>query len=1237
VSAASISVLIEAQDKASGVIANLSKSLSGLGGMAVGAATAGLVAVAAGGAAMVAGLGAAVGAAADFEKTMSGVGAVTGASQDEMAALSKKALQLGKDTAFGAAEAAAGLGELAKGGVSIEDILDGAATAMTNLAAAGGIKLPQAAEVAANAMSLFSLKGKDVENVANKIAGAANASTIDVNDFSLSMKAAGGVIKLTGGSFDDAALAITAMGKAGYKGSDAGTSLKTMYLNLIPKTKEQIALSKELGLITADGANAFFDASGKVKSYSEIAGVMAKAFGHMTAEQRTAKMETLFNTDAIRAAEVAMSLGAEGADKLAAAMSKVSAEAVGQERMKNLAGSWEMFTGSVETAGIVLGSAFIPALKLAVDGATGLLNNAMPGIEAFAKGISTLFADVGSAISGEAPVTEAAVNEVIDAINRPWLDEGQLAEIGKNYKDFIKQGFDPKAVADLFNYYDPIDEVEKIARDLGQGYSENVALGVTKAAPAVGSAVQRVAGVMAGGIAKALGFTPEQATAISNGASGVVKAVEQAKKDVDTAIAMAGMSKDLAESGGVSGGGAAAGSLAWSITKKLGFTPEASLAISTDVKNFVSQVEGALKNVDAIFSNRAGSEGQKGAELGLAQIIKDAFGPDAVNPAITGIQNLDLALENLDPTIRGMKSAFEEGGIQGAIAAAFGQDTLDAMTRFGEALNTHVVPGLGLLKDAFSGTKTDADGMKDSTNGVIEVLDLLSTAIESTGKAFEILGGLRDIAEIMRTDVTGFFGEIGTAAGTLGTDIGKLDGTTESFDRVKASAETLATVLMGHFTEIGKAAIELANENFPQLSKGGDTLHTNLAYTFMQIGIKAGTMKTEVSNALNGIVTVAQGIADSIFNVGFNIGFNAVQGVINGIGSLLGAARAKAAEIGEVVKGALAERLKLGSPSRVTYQYGQWFVEGFTDGITAAAFGGAGAAASMGQSFMEAFQQSITSDEISWRDVVQHWFGADFLSAVDAVTDRGMDIEKAVAAVHELFSVDLIDEAYRLPAMIRNLGIDIIDEVHELPVGIQEAVTRGLSDIKGSDFTSALETALTSDDIRWQDVIIQWFGYEFLDEVEKASYAGGLSVTDAVRQAMEDGTSSIVAAARDLARDTAGAFQGGWAESMRQFNPQTSFDFLDQRDFDHWQELRKTLPDMQNLLLAPTGPSIDVPQPSDQKIRDDMMMGLNASHRTPTDDLLIEQNGLLRETNRLLQALPGGMARGVRLEAAASG
>jgi phage-related protein len=179
---------------------------------------------------------------------------------------------------------------------------------------------------------------------------------------------------LTGLTFDDTATAIALMGQAGIKGSDAGTSLKTFLSNLQPVTKKQIGLFKELGIVTADGANKFFDAKGNIKSMADVSGVLSDALKGMTNQQKTMALETLFGSDAIRAAAVMADKGTEGFNKMGDAMGKVSAAEVAEKRMDNFKGSLEQMKGSLETVGITLGTVLLPPLKQVVDAVADALN-----------------------------------------------------------------------------------------------------------------------------------------------------------------------------------------------------------------------------------------------------------------------------------------------------------------------------------------------------------------------------------------------------------------------------------------------------------------------------------------------------------------------------------------------------------------------------------------------------------------------------------------------------------------------------------------------------------------------------------------------------------------------------------------------------------------------------------------------------------------------------------------------
>lgn len=383
------------------------------------------------GVAVAAGFGLAIKTASDFEFRMSAIQAVSGATAGEMDLISEAALRIGKDTVFSASDAALAMEELIKAGISTKDVLNGAADATVALAAAGGVDLPTAATIAANAMNQFNKTADELVGVTDTIAGAANASAIDMGEFAMSLGQVGAVANLAGLSFEDTSLAIAAMGNAGIKGSDAGTSLKQVLLNLIPSTKKQADLFRELGITTLDSQaafdmlsengitpasqsfgdifdaadkyiqqqkgltestdatqkaatklltsnelmkNSFYDSEGQLKSLAEVSDVLSTALEGMTDAQKQATLEQMFGSDAIRGAAIIAKEGSAGFDELSASINKVSAADVAATRMDNLQGSTEQLMGSLETLWITVGTKLIPVFRQIVDSLTAVVN-----------------------------------------------------------------------------------------------------------------------------------------------------------------------------------------------------------------------------------------------------------------------------------------------------------------------------------------------------------------------------------------------------------------------------------------------------------------------------------------------------------------------------------------------------------------------------------------------------------------------------------------------------------------------------------------------------------------------------------------------------------------------------------------------------------------------------------------------------------------------------------------------
>lgn len=317
--------------------------------------------------------GLAVKSAADFESQISGIEAVSQGTEEQMERVRQKALKLGADTKFSAGEAAGAIEELSRKGIDLEDVLGGAADAVVNLSAATGTQLETSATIAANAMNVFGIDAKDLDRVVNQIAGFDVVGS-SVEDFGMALTQSGAVADLVGLSFEDLTVAIAAMSKAGINSSDAGTSIKTFLNNLQPTTEKQIALAKELGIVTEDGTNNFYDQNGQLKSMQEVAGVLSGAVSGLTDQQKQLALETLFGSDAIRAAAVIAEQGAPGFAALSAQIGEVDAGEQAAIRMDNLSGSIEQLKGSVETYLIAAGTPFLDSVRSIIDALTGLVN-----------------------------------------------------------------------------------------------------------------------------------------------------------------------------------------------------------------------------------------------------------------------------------------------------------------------------------------------------------------------------------------------------------------------------------------------------------------------------------------------------------------------------------------------------------------------------------------------------------------------------------------------------------------------------------------------------------------------------------------------------------------------------------------------------------------------------------------------------------------------------------------------
>jgi TP901 family phage tail tape measure protein len=300
--------------------------------------------------------GSVIHAAADFQDAMKMVKAVTGANAAQMALLSAKALALGADMrlpATSAVDAAVAFRELSKAGLSINDVL-GAGRGVLQLAAAGELDVADAAGIAASQLNAFHLKGKEATRVADLLAAAANASQAEVHDVALAAQQAATSFFQARQPVEAMVTAISLMANAGIRGSDAGTSLKVMLQRLEAPTKKAKAAMDHYGI-------AVFDAQGKTRPLRDIIRDLEPVFARMTDAQRAAFTQTVFGTDAMRAANVVLGGGVKRWDAMTLAVTKQGAAAkLAAAKNEGLHGAMDAFRSVLDTLKVAMGT---PTLK----------------------------------------------------------------------------------------------------------------------------------------------------------------------------------------------------------------------------------------------------------------------------------------------------------------------------------------------------------------------------------------------------------------------------------------------------------------------------------------------------------------------------------------------------------------------------------------------------------------------------------------------------------------------------------------------------------------------------------------------------------------------------------------------------------------------------------------------------------------------------------------------------------
>lgn len=296
---------------------------------------------------VVAGLSLATRETMKFEQALADLSAAANPTEAGMERIKGKAFELSKELrVLNPIQITQGFTELLKTGMDLETVLGSAGLAASKFARVGQLETETAATVMADAMKVFN---ETADRTVNTLSAGADASSISIRQMVESFQQVSAVAGLAQQKLDTTAAAVAILGNNAIKGSDAGTSLKTMLLRLMAPADKAADVIEKYNLKVRD-------ANGNMLPFRDIIGELESKLGTLNNEVRDNVLFDIFGQDAIRAASVFLKEGTEGWDKMMASMNGALTVAEKfDQQTDTMTGSWEAMTAALSRMRIRLG------------------------------------------------------------------------------------------------------------------------------------------------------------------------------------------------------------------------------------------------------------------------------------------------------------------------------------------------------------------------------------------------------------------------------------------------------------------------------------------------------------------------------------------------------------------------------------------------------------------------------------------------------------------------------------------------------------------------------------------------------------------------------------------------------------------------------------------------------------------------------------------------------------------
>ena len=231
---------------------------------------------------------------AEYEKALNKTTAIGGLDQDSRKKLDTLFRDLGASTEYTATEAANTGTALTRAGFTSDEIV-AALPALLNAATANDMGLEETASSMADILRAYSMSASEMGTVSDIITKSANIANLGVHEMGETFKYAAPNAAALGVSMQDLAAMTGVLADNGIKGSQAGTTMRTVLNKMVDD--KSLAILGKLGISTKD-------TNGQLRNMFDIFGDLQTRLSKKSEVDRAAILKNIFGTEAMTGAQI---------------------------------------------------------------------------------------------------------------------------------------------------------------------------------------------------------------------------------------------------------------------------------------------------------------------------------------------------------------------------------------------------------------------------------------------------------------------------------------------------------------------------------------------------------------------------------------------------------------------------------------------------------------------------------------------------------------------------------------------------------------------------------------------------------------------------------------------------------------------------------------------------------------------------------------------------------------------